>query len=63
MSVCSIYVQMLHDRGYLVTDGELRATREEFRERFGDDPRRDDMTLLKHKRHDPSDEVFASYAT
>ena len=49
--------QMLHDRGYLVTEGELHATKDDFRDRFGDDPRRDDLTLLKHKRDNPSEEV------
>ena len=41
----------------MVTEGELHATKVDFRERFGDDPRRDDLTLLKHKRDNPSEEV------
>ncbi|CAI5465675.1 unnamed protein product [Closterium sp. Yama58-4] len=53
--------EMLHDRGYLVADRELRATKDDFRDQFGDDPQRDDLTLLKQKRDNPSDEIYVFF--
>ncbi len=32
--------------------------KDEFQSRFGDDPRRDDMTLLNPKQDDPTEQVF-----
>lgn len=32
-------------------------SRDEFQSRFGDDPRRDDMTLLNPKQDDPTEQV------
>lgn len=54
-------MQMLHDREYLVTEGDLRTTKDEFREKFGDDPKRDDLTILKHKKDNPSDEIYVFF--
>ncbi|CAI5944510.1 unnamed protein product [Closterium sp. NIES-65] len=52
---------MLHDRGYLVADRELRSTKDDFRDQFGDDPQRDDLTLLKQKRDNPNDEIYVFF--
>jgi len=32
-------------------------SREEFQETFGDDPKREDLTIFKHKRDNPQEEV------
>ncbi|CAI6001518.1 unnamed protein product [Closterium sp. NIES-64] len=53
--------EMLHDRGYLVADRELRSTKDDFRDQFGDDPQRDDLTLLKQKRDNPNDEIYVFF--
>lgn len=42
-------LQMLNDRGYLVLDEELSQTKDDFREKFGDDPKKDDLTMSKKK--------------
>lgn len=34
-----MYLQLSHDRGYLVTQDELDQTLEQFKEQFGDKPR------------------------
>lgn len=33
------FLQLCHDRGYLVTQDELDQTLEQFKEQFGDKPR------------------------
>ena len=33
------FIQLCHDRGYLVTQDELDQTLDEFKEQFGDKPR------------------------
>jgi len=35
----SMYVQLCHDRGYLVTQEELDQTVDQFKELYGDSPR------------------------
>ena len=35
--------------------------KDEFQSRFGDDPRRDDMTLLNPKQDDPTEQVTSFY--
>lgn len=36
---------------------ELDMTKETFRERFSDDPRKDDLTILAPKQDDPTEQV------
>ncbi len=38
---------------------ELNMSKEAFRDRFGDDPRKDDLTVLAPKQDDPTDQVTA----
>lgn len=54
-------LEMLNDRGYIVSSEELHMTKEDFQGRFGDDPRRDDMTLLCPKQDDPTEQIFVFY--
>ena len=39
---------------------ELHMTKDDFQARFGDDPRRDDLTLLNPKQDDPTEQVTPS---
>lgn len=39
---------------------ELNMTKDIFQSRFGDDPRRDDLTLLAPKQDDPTEQVLYS---
>eukprot|EP00271_Cylindrocystis_brebissonii_P001096 TRINITY_DN1134_c0_g1_i1.p1 TRINITY_DN1134_c0_g1~~TRINITY_DN1134_c0_g1_i1.p1 ORF type:complete len:204 (+),score=48.74 TRINITY_DN1134_c0_g1_i1:357-968(+) len=54
-------LQMLADRGYLVTEGELAMSRDGFREKFGDEPRREDLDFNKSKKDDVTDEIYVFF--
>lgn len=54
-------MQMLRDRQYQVTDAELAMTKDEWREKVGDEPKREDLTLLKHKKDDHSEEIYVFF--
>lgn len=53
--------EMLYDRGYLVTESELSMTKDEFIRHFGDDPKHEDLTMLKHKKSGPADEIYVFF--
>lgn len=53
--------QMLNDRGYLLSQKELERSAEQFREDFGDDPSRQNMTLLVPKKDDPTEKIFVFF--
>lgn len=53
---------MLRDRGYLVSQKELERTKDEFRNEFGDEPRRDDLTVFVPKVDDPTEQIFVFFA-
>ena len=52
-------MQMLRDRGYLVSNDKLNETLEEFQKEFGEGEsvRRDDLTIFVPKVEDPQDQV------
>ncbi|OQS06564.1 DNA-directed RNA polymerase I, II, and III subunit RPABC1 [Thraustotheca clavata] len=54
-------VKMLHNRGYIVSDEELRRTTDEFVQQFGENPSRENLTILVEKVDDPSDNLFVFY--
>ncbi|CAK0786648.1 hypothetical protein CVIRNUC_009862 [Coccomyxa viridis] len=54
-------LEMLNDRQYLIGQDELNMSNEAFRDRFGDDPRKDDLTVLAPKQDDPTDQVFVFF--
>eukprot|EP00873_Tetraselmis_striata_P035384 jgi/Tetstr1/455648/TSEL_042459.t1 len=54
-------LQMLRDRGYLVSEAELNQTKESFTDKFGDEPLRDQLTILVCKQDDPTDQIFVFY--
>lgn len=50
-------LQMLRDRGYVVTDDEIAMTMEGFTAKHGDKMKREDLMLVKAKR-DSGEKVF-----
>ncbi|XP_021748551.1 DNA-directed RNA polymerases II and IV subunit 5A-like [Chenopodium quinoa] len=54
-------MQMLNDRGYLVTDDEINMTKQQFIEHFGDNMTRDNLFMIKNKRYDTSDQIVVFF--
>lgn len=50
-------LQMLADRGYLVSQEDLNLSKDDFRNRFGENPRKEDLTILVPKQDDPTEQV------
>ena len=50
-------MQILKDRGYLVADFEVDITKEQFRRKYGESMKREDLVINKTKRTDSSDQV------
>ena len=50
-------MEMLKDRGYLVVDEELSMDFKQFKDKFGDSVKRDDLAICKPKKDNPSDQV------
>ncbi|XP_010922136.1 DNA-directed RNA polymerases II and IV subunit 5A [Elaeis guineensis] len=50
-------LEMLRDRGFLVTDAEIEMTRDQFVEKFGINFRREVLDFSRSKRDDPSDMI------
>ncbi|GBG41301.1 hypothetical protein CBR_g74217, partial [Chara braunii] len=50
-------MEMLRDRGYLVSDGEVRMSRSEFEAAFGRDPNRESLTITVHKLEDTAQRI------
>lgn len=53
--------KMLADRGFLVTQKELERTKEDFKEEFGEAPRREDLTFFLTHKDDPDDHIFVFF--
>lgn len=53
--------EMLRGRGYLLQDVELKRTRDEFAEVFGEEPRREDLMILAPKLNDPTEQIFVFF--
>lgn len=51
-------MEMLRDRAYLVVDHEIKMSKMEFIHKFGEGVKREDLTLNKSKRNDPSDQIY-----
>lgn len=54
-------LQMLSDRGYLVGDFEINTSKEQFLDKFGEDPKKDDLVINKTKRNDPGDQLYVFF--
>lgn len=50
-------MEMLRDRDYVVAEFELNSTKEEFREKYGDEPKREDLVIQKPKRSNNAEHV------
>lgn len=48
---------MLKDRNYLVGDFEINMSKEQFKGKYGENMKREDLTINKAKRSDSSDQV------
>nr|CAD7445748.1 unnamed protein product [Timema bartmani] len=60
------WLQLCHDRGYLVTQDELDQTLEQFKDQFGDKPSekrpaRSDLIVLVAHNDDPTDQMFVFF--
>ncbi|EEH55227.1 uncharacterized protein MICPUCDRAFT_69210 [Micromonas pusilla CCMP1545] len=53
--------KMLNARGYLVQQKELERDKDSFREAYGDDPKRESLTLMLPRRDDPSENIFVFF--
>ena len=42
--------QMLNNRDYIVGDFEINTTKEQFLDKFGEDPKKEDLVLSKAKQ-------------
>ena len=51
-------MQMLKDRNYLVGDFEVNMTKEQFRNKYGENMKREDLVINKTMRNDSSTQVF-----
>lgn len=54
-------LQMLHDRGYKISDFELNGTLEGFRNKYGENMKREDLFLVKQKIHDDSSQIYVFF--
>uniref|UniRef100_G3MNW0 DNA-directed RNA polymerases I, II, and III subunit RPABC1 n=1 Tax=Amblyomma maculatum TaxID=34609 RepID=G3MNW0_AMBMU len=54
-------MEMLRDRNYLVVDYELNMTKLDFLHKFGEGVKRDDLTINKYKKGDPSDQIYVFF--
>ncbi|KAF6155406.1 hypothetical protein GIB67_019932 [Kingdonia uniflora] len=54
-------LQMLRDRGYLVGNSEINMNRADFIAEFGETIKRDDLTILKAKPDNPTDQVYVFF--
>merc|ERR1711998_525239 len=53
--------KMLHDRGYLVSQADINMTLDGFKEKYTDNPSREQLTMLHQMRDDPSTQIFVFF--
>ena len=54
-------LKMLNKRGYIVDEEAINQNTEEFRTKFGENPSRDNLSILVEKSDDPSDQLFVFF--
>ncbi|XP_059443465.1 DNA-directed RNA polymerases II and IV subunit 5A-like [Corylus avellana] len=54
-------MQMLKDRGYFVGDFEIDMTKEQFKDKYGENMKREDLVINKAKRNDSSDQIYVFF--
>lgn len=50
---------MLKDRSYFVGDFEIDMSREQFKHKYGENMKREDIVINKARRNDSSDQVLS----
>lgn len=50
---------MLKDRSYFVGDFEIDMSREQFKNKYGENMKREDIVINKARRNDSSDQVLS----
>ena len=54
-------LEMLRDRNYLVGDFEINMSKEEFKEKYGESLKREDLVINKAKKDNPSDQIYVFF--
>lgn len=54
-------MQMLKDRGYMVGDFEIEMTRYQFVQKFGENMKREDLTVHKGLRSNSTEQVLTHF--
>ncbi|XP_004307246.1 PREDICTED: DNA-directed RNA polymerases II and IV subunit 5A-like [Fragaria vesca subsp. vesca] len=54
-------MQMLKDRDYLIVDHDLNMTMSQFKNKYGEHMKREDLTINRRKRGDESDQIYVFF--
>ncbi|KAM1062119.1 hypothetical protein ACFX14_026388 [Malus domestica] len=54
-------MQMLKDRNYLVGDFEINMSKEQFKDKYGENMKREDLIINKTKRNDSNDQIYVFF--
>ncbi|KAI9116236.1 hypothetical protein K1719_013166 [Acacia pycnantha] len=54
-------MQMLKDRGYLVTDLEINMSKDDFKLKYTENLTREDLFISRTKKNDPSDKIYVFF--
>lgn len=54
-------LKMLNKRGYIVDEEAINMSTDDFRTKFGENPSRENLTILVEKTDDPNDQLFVFF--
>jgi DNA-directed RNA polymerases I, II, and III subunit RPABC1 len=54
-------VQMVHDRGYMVSQAELDMSLQQFKDTFGEDVNREELTILVQSKDDSTNQLYVFF--
>jgi DNA-directed RNA polymerases I, II, and III subunit RPABC1 len=54
-------LKMLSKRGYMVDEASINMTTDQFKQKFGDNPTGEALTILAEKVDDPADQIFVFF--
>ncbi|XP_004511874.1 DNA-directed RNA polymerases II and IV subunit 5A-like [Cicer arietinum] len=54
-------MEMLRDRNYLVGDFEINMSKHQFKEKYGENMKREDLVINKTKKDKPSDQIYVFF--